>query len=255
MSTIKTYPRLVYAMDELRRAWRQRHLLEAALLIIAAVLGVLVLAVAADNLLAPGVGGRVVALLVLLASGVLLTLGLFVKRFLEDERRDDFFAALCENEFPELNSRLINAMQLGRGTEPGSPQIVDAIVSDANEASIDLDLTDSLDWQPVRRAALAGLGVLLVLAMYAGFGSERFGNGLSRILMPFAEIEPFTATQIIEKTIKPADGSNRYAEGMSVKFVVGIEGVLPANAELRMRPDGDDHWTTLVMNPSKKGVR
>ena len=56
MSTIKTYPRLVYAMDELRRAWRQRHLLEAAPLIIAAVLGVLVLAVAADNLLAPGVG-------------------------------------------------------------------------------------------------------------------------------------------------------------------------------------------------------
>ena len=95
MSTIKTYPRLVYAMDELRRAWRQRHLLEAALLIVAAVLGVLVLAVAVDNLLAPGVGGRVVALMVLLASGVLLTLGLFVKRFFEDERRDDFFAALC----------------------------------------------------------------------------------------------------------------------------------------------------------------
>ncbi len=255
MSTIKTYPRLVYAMDELRRAWRQRHLLEAALLIVAAVLGVLVLAVAVDNLLAPGVGGRVVVLMVLLASGVLLTLGLFVKRFLEDERRDDFFAALCENEFPELKSRLINAMQLGRGTEPGSPQIVDAIVSDANQASIDLDLTDSLDWQPVRRAALAGLGVLLVLAMYAGFGSERFGNGLSRILMPFAEIEPFTATQIIEKTIKPADGSNRYAEGMSVKFVVGIEGVLPANAELRMRPDGEEHWTTLVMSPSKKSDR
>ena len=255
MSTVKTYPRLVYAMDELRRAWRQRHLLEAALLIVAAVLGILVLAVAVDNLLAPGVGGRVVALLVLLGSGGMLILGLFVKRFIEDERRDDFFAALCEDQFPELNSRLINAMQLGRGTEPGSPQIVDAIVSDANDASIDLDLTDSLEWQPVRRAALAGLGVLLVLGLYAGFGSERFGNGLSRVLMPFAEIEPFTATRIIEKSIKPADGSNRYAEGMSVRFVVGIEGVLPAKAELRMRPDGDDHWTTLVMSPSKKSDR
>ena len=67
MSTVETYPRLVFAMDKLRRTWRQRHLLEAALLIITAVLGVLVLAVAADNLLGLGVGGRVVALLLLIA--------------------------------------------------------------------------------------------------------------------------------------------------------------------------------------------
>ena len=251
MSTVETYPRLVFAMDELRRTWRQRHLLEAALLIITAVLGVLVLAVAADNLLGLGVGGRVVALLLLLGCAGMLVLSLFVKRCLE-ERRDEFFAALCEEQFPELDSQLINALQLGRGTEPGSLQIVEAIVADADQAAIDLDLSDSLDWLPVRRAAVAGLGVVLVMALYAGFGSERFGNGLSRVLLPFADIEPFTATQIIEETITPADGSNRYAEGMQVKFSVGIEGVLPASAELRIRPEGEEHWTTLGMNPTKK---
>ena len=76
MSTVETYPRLVFAMDELRRTWRQRHLLEAALLIITAVLGVLVLAVAADNLLGLGVGGRVVALLLLLGIVTLVSSGL-----------------------------------------------------------------------------------------------------------------------------------------------------------------------------------
>jgi len=254
MSSVQTYSRLVYAMDELRRAWRQRHLLEAALLIVAAVLGVLLLVVAADNLLVLGVGGRLLSLLVVLGCAGMLVLGLFVKRCLE-QRRDDFFAALCENQFPELDNRLINGLQLGRGTEPGSLQIIEAIVDEASSAAIDLDLTDSLDWQPVRRAALAGLGVLLVLGLYAGFGSERFSNGLSRVLLPFAEIEPFTATRIDEDSIKPADGSNRYAEGMAVKFSVDIGGVKPANAELRMRAQGEEHWTTLVMKPSKRSER
>ena len=171
MSSVRTYSGLVYAMDDLRRAWRQRHLLEAALLIVAAVLGLLVLVVATDNLLSLGVGGRFLGLLVVLGSGGMLILGLFVKRCLE-QRRDDYFAALCEKQFPELDNRLINGLQLGRGTEPGSPQIIDAIVDEAHSAAIDLDLTDSLDWQPVRRAALSGLGVMLVLCLYAGFGSN-----------------------------------------------------------------------------------
>ena len=251
MSSVRTYSGLVYAMDDLRRAWRQRHLLEAALLIVAAVLGLLVLVVATDNLLSLGVGGRFLGLLVVLGSGGMLILGLFVKRCLE-QRRDDYFAALCEKQFPELDNRLINGLQLGRGTEPGSPQIIDAIVDEAHSAAIDLDLTDSLDWQPVRRAALSGLGVMLVLCLYAGFGSERFGNGLSRVLLPFSDIEPFTATRIIEDSINPSADSNRYAEGMAVKFSVDIEGVLPAQAELKMRPQGEEHWTTLVMKPSKK---
>ena len=129
MSSVRTYSGLVYAMDDLRRAWRQRHLLEAALLIVAAVLGLLVLVVAIDNLLSLGVGGRFLGLLVVLGSGGMLILGLFVKRCLE-QRRDDYFAALCEKQFPELDNRLINGLQLGRGTEPGSPQIIDAIVDE-----------------------------------------------------------------------------------------------------------------------------
>ncbi|MDP7274883.1 MAG: hypothetical protein QF363_05350 [Planctomycetaceae bacterium] len=250
MSSTGAYPRLVDAMDELRRAWRQRQLLEAGLLITAVVLGVVVLAVAADNLLKLGVGGRMLVFALLLGSAAVLVLSLFVKRWLE-QRRDDFFAALAERHFTELDNRLINALQLGRGTEPGSPQIVKAIVDDASDVTIDLDLSDSLDWQPVRRAAMAGAAVFATLILYAILGGSRFSNGLSRIMLPFATIEPYTATRIDEDSIRPSQKLNRCAEGTAVKFQAMIAGVKPEKAELFYRPQGEDHWTTLVMSPPK----
>jgi len=71
-----------------------------------------------------------------------------VRRCLED-RRDDFFAALVEQNHPELRNQLINALQLGRGHQYGhSPRLIEAIVNDAANATADLDMAGSIDARP-----------------------------------------------------------------------------------------------------------
>jgi len=205
MTTTEAYPRLLGALDDLRRQWRMRTILEGVLLTAAGVFAVLLLTVAADNFLQPEALGRALLALLLwgsLAAGVVT---LVVRRVLED-RRDDYFAALVERKHPELHNRLINALQLGRGSQNGfSPGLISAIVGDAATATADLDMASSLDSRPLKRAALCAGVALLLLGGYAVARAPWFGNGLARVAWPFSDTAPYTETQIVEDSIEPGD--------------------------------------------------
>ena len=250
---MNAYPQLVMELDELRRQWRMRKLLEGCLLVAAGVLAVLTLLVAADNLLKLGVAGRFLLACILwsgLAAGVF---SLVIKRWLED-RRDDFFAALVEQWRPDLHNRLINALQLGRGHNYGSPRIIEAIVSDAASATIDLDLSDCLDWQPVKRASIStGIAMLLIIG-YATFFSPRFFNGLGRVMLPIADIEPYTATDIDDDSITPKSGK-RFPAGAAINITVRIGGSsIPGTATLYRSSDGQQ-WRPAPMRPDRQKTR
>ena len=63
-----SYPKILTELDTVRRQWRFQKVLEGALLAGTLVLGVLVLVVAADNLLRLGSLGRAVLAMALWAS-------------------------------------------------------------------------------------------------------------------------------------------------------------------------------------------
>ena len=156
----------------------------------------LVTVVAADNLFRPDRTGAARA--GRRASGGrwrVAVLNWVVNRWLDD-RRDDFFAALAERGHPELHDGLINALQLGRVDRPGySPQLVRRIVDDAAAATAGVDFSDSLDTRPAKRAAaVAGAAVAADGRVRLAF-APRFFNGLARVLLPVAEVAPYTATQ------------------------------------------------------------
>ncbi|HET6881473.1 MAG TPA: hypothetical protein VFI31_15025 [Pirellulales bacterium] len=225
MSIAQDYPVLVSKIDELRRQWRMLQIGEGTLRTLAVVLAALVIVVACDNLFWPSTGGRTM-LLVLLAATLLLSAGKWiVERWLED-RRDDFFAALAEARHPELRNRLINGLQLGRGNEPGSPRLIEAIVRDAVTATADVEVADSLDRRSLRRSAtfLAIAAVLLVTYSL----SPRFANGLERVFAPWADIPPFTATQVAKVT----PGDKQVMEGSPVSVTAELAGAVPEGAQL-----------------------
>jgi hypothetical protein len=227
------YPRLITTLDEVRGQWRLHKVLEGALLTLAGALLVLSLLVAADNLLHLGVPGRFVLACVLWGSLAVAVLSLVVKRFLED-RRDDFFASLVERKHPELRNTLINALQLGRDNTPGvSRNLIDAIVRDADRLLGDREVTDAVDRRPTRWAALCALAGVLLVAGYATAMTPRFSNGLSRLLLPWADIEPYTRSRIGAKDVEPGD--TRVAEGKPVAIVVRVQGVVPERARLHRR--------------------
>ncbi len=253
MST-NTWSQLVSELQDVRQQWRSNKLLEGSLLTVALVIGVLLLLVLADNLWQPGVLGRLLLATVLWGAAA-MTVSVFIVRRWVDQKRDDYFAVLVENRHPELGNQLINALQLGRGGELGSPQIIDAVVEDATRSTIDLDMTDCVDWQPVRRA-LVSVGVVALVMLGYGVGfTPLFANGLGRVLLPAAGIEPYRSTEIVESSIQPKDGK-RYPEGSTIDVSVEVGGrVVPQQATLHVSRDSEDFAEIpLLTDPASRSV-
>jgi hypothetical protein len=239
----EAYPQLVEALENVRRQWRLQKILEGVLLAGAGALAVLLVLVAADNLLQPGTLGRMLLALVLWGTLAAFLLGLVIRRWLED-RRDDFFAALVEQKHPELHNQLINALQLGRGNQAGfSPRLIEAIVHDAARATADLDLADSLEWRPVLRALACGGAAVVLLGGYGLVFGPRFVNGLYRTLAPLADIEPYSATRVAVKHDK-----DRVPEGATVVLEAEVSGTIPARATL-YRQTGSRPWAETELHP------
>src|SRR5437667_3214389 len=174
MSMTETYPQLLASLDDLRRQWRLRQVLTGGLLTFAGATAVLAAVVAIDNLFHVGTAGRLLLAVLLWGSLAAAVLAFIIRRFLED-RRDDFFAVLVEQKYPELRNQLINALQLGRGTINGfSPRLIEAIVDDAARATADMEMANSLDSRPVKRAGLIALVAVIVIAGYAVALTPRF---------------------------------------------------------------------------------
>jgi hypothetical protein len=236
MSTMEAYPRLMHALDEVRGTWRRQKLLEGMLLVLAGAAAVVAALVAIDNLFQPGIFGRAVLAAVLWGALLAALMSLVVRRWLED-RRDDYFAALVEQKYPNLHNRLINALQLGRGSQRGfSPGLIAAIVSDADRASADLEMGEAIDARPTRRAALWAVAGVVVLAGYAVAWGPYFANGLARLLLPGADIPPYSRTQVPGDDVRP--GNTRIGEGKPVQISARVTGVVPDSARLHVRREG-----------------
>ncbi len=66
-----------------------------------------------------------------------------------------------------------------------------------------MDMSDSIDRRPAKRAAVFALVGLLVVAGYAAAFPPEFGTGFIRVLLPFADQAPYTRTHI--KSVEPGD--------------------------------------------------
>jgi hypothetical protein len=245
MSTMEAYPRLLDALNDVRRQWRRHELLRGSLLALAGISAVLVVLVATDNLLQLDTGGRLLLAAILWASLAVVLFRLILRRWLEDHR-EDYFASLVEQKHPELRNQLINALQLGRDHQRGfSPVLIEAIIHDADRAMLDLELTDSVDVRPTKRAAGWALAVLVLLAGYASALPPYFANGLARLLLPMGNVAPYSQTQILAEDVQP--GSTKVAEGKAVEIRARVHGVIPSTAKLH-RKLGNRDWQISPMS-------
>ncbi len=251
MKNAQPYPQLVSDLDSLRKQWRSGRVASGAVVLVAIVAGMLILLAVGDALLHWGAGGRWISTALWVGALIAGASSLVGRRLLEDAR-DDYFAALVEEKHPELRNRLINALQLGRGTEPGSKRIIEEIVADAAKATRDLDFADCLDRRPVRRAATATVVSVVVIVGLLLF--PRFANAMSRVLLPFAEIAPYTETRIVADSIQPKAGA-RFPEGSDVEVAVEVAGVVPTTARLHVRSkDGKTRTLPMASQPRKPNV-
>jgi hypothetical protein len=240
MKLTQTYPQLVESLNDVRRQWRTSKLLEGALLAAGGTFAVLLLSVAADNLFSLNALGRWLLSLALWGTLIASLIRLVVQRILED-RRDDYFAVLVEQKHPELHNRLINALQLGRGHQNGhSPRLIAAIVQDAASATADMDPAAAVDWRRTGRSAVFSGIVISLLVLYAVFLWPYFAAGMGRVMLPFADIDPYTATRVAV-----LHEQDRVAEGTPVTINARVSGEIPDRAFLHLRV-GDGRWQEPV---------
>src|SRR5207249_2016884 len=76
-------------------------------------------------------------------------------------------------------------------------------------------------------------------------GLDRMGNGLVRVLLPFAEVAPYSATRVV---VKQDQDSARGPEGEPVVIEAHVEGVLPPTARLHYRSDAE-RWDSTPTPP------
>lgn len=112
--------------------------------------------------------------LILLAGGVALVLWLLLRKVvgpLGARISDDDLAVLVERSYPELNDRLISAIQLTRNPGPdASPELVAALVQDAEKVSSELDFGRVVVRRNVGKVAAWAAALILV----AGIGAKAF---------------------------------------------------------------------------------
>jgi hypothetical protein len=172
---------------------------------------------------------------------------------------DDDLAILVERQFPELNDRLISAIQLAR--EPmdapahlegghvvsyNSPELVSALVDDAERAISSLDFSRVVVGRHVGKVLAWALVLGGILGGGAAVRPDYAGIYLNRIAGGSAKWPRRTTLKLLDFV----DGRRVVAKGDDLAIAAGYEGVRPSRVLLRYRYDtgeeGAERMTPLA---------
>jgi hypothetical protein len=209
------------------RRWKMVILLEALGLAVAAPLGYLWLVFFLDNQLHLPLFGRLLASLGLIA-GVGLAVTHLVRRWRSINLTEDQVALAIERSTPGgVQNRLINAMQLAHDDR----QLSDAVVQENCERLEQMHLEQAAQMRPAMiRMGIAGFLVLVGLIFLIA-SPAHFTNAASRILLPFARIDPLYRTILV---VEPGDIE---ASGEAT-IQITIKGERPKNLVILKNTDG-----------------
>jgi len=244
----EAYLQLLDHVGLVRRMWRARRVTEGLLLAVALVAAAALITTMLDQLADFGPAGRWALALIFYTTLIATLWGLAI-RPAAAPHTDDFFAALMERRLPALGNRLINALQLGREEKPSAPKLVEAIVSDGVSAAYDADPAGAVAGPALRRNALALAAALVVAILYAAWAGPAARTSFMRVLLPGADIAPFTWTKL-SVDLDPGD---RVLEGTPLSISATASGRLPKDATLHWT-DSHDRRRTLRMAEATQGA-
>jgi hypothetical protein len=232
-------------LSGLRASLRRLYALDGAARVLLAALGFVALTFLADWSLDLPSWLR----LLLLAGGVGLLAWIVTRRValpLSVGLSDDDLALLIERKHPELEDRLVSAIQLARAPEAPdrSPELVAAVVEDAGKLASSLDFTGVLVARHVGKVAgwaLAGFlvlgGLALAFPVYASTYAARLAGGSRK-----------WPQQTHLKVLDFAGGRRVCARGEDLTIAVAYEGRRPRQCFLRYEFASGEEGTER-MNP------
>lgn len=155
-------------------------------------------------------------------------------------------AARIEARMPELDNRLINAVQLGADERSyGKGPLVQAVIDEAAGQIRTRPLDRTLDIGPLKRTLVTGLALGVLALPYPLLMPEHFRNAAARILRPTSPIEPLTATRL-----EVAPGAATITKGEDLTITAAPSGKLPSRARLFVEQNGERPTLTMDFNGS-----
>lgn len=209
---------LKHQIDATRAYWRRVELTRNLSLFGVIVLGVGFLMLAADHWFnlpnVPRMG-----LASLWAAAALGSLYWHVIRPFRIPYSDTRVAVHIEKAFPELENRLVTAVQVGKDANGASPAFAQEALKDAVSACGQVPVRRSVDARPMQKALIAFLALLCFTLIYGVFFTQQFVTSAKRLLLPQKAIAPAYATQV---AVHP--GNTQLAPGDSLGIRATVSG-------------------------------
>ncbi|MBN1900505.1 hypothetical protein JW926_04175 [Candidatus Sumerlaeota bacterium] len=147
-------------------------------------------------------------------------------------------AVRLEQQYPELDNRLINALQLG---EKNQSALVIALVREALNTSFRLDFSLITGFYPLKKRLFVLAPLVLLAVLYLLIFPDSFLNASARIFNPLSSVSPLYRTRL---EVKP--GNTELAKGDSIKITAEVSGGIAPDAILEHK--SQDGVARLEMN-------
>jgi hypothetical protein len=243
---MNSYESLLSRIRMVRARRRAQVLAKGISLFLASAIALLVLGVWSADLV--GFKPAAVWSVRILAGGaVLFVAWYFLYLPLRARVTDIQIAQFVEERYPQLEDRLVTAVEFG-GRKTESASMIDLLIRDALDKSGRLDFSIFLNRR--RLASYAALGVAACLALLAllNWGPSYFPYGFSHLYIPWTE-----ASLGSSMMIKVTPGDIEIAKGADQEIRAQLIGFDSPDVRLYVHSDSSNQPNLLAMEPEPRG--
>ncbi len=232
----KSFWALVNRLKLLRRSYIKNKTIQGILILLSFALGLGFLGLWANSIFVFPVAARIVylgmaGLLLVISFSYFCLRPIFHPPSLED------VALKVEEKFPELENRLIAALQLSkklkRNPEGYSTDMIMAVINQADSTSAGLNLKEIVNKTPIRKISRVATGLAVFSLIFALIFPGAFKNSLHIFSHPLTE---FVSPQKFFFTISP--GNKEVVKYSDLRIKINVEGEKPKNVNLIWRNEG-----------------
>jgi hypothetical protein len=244
----ESYWGLTNRLKLLRRSYIKNRSFQGMLILLSFVLGLGFLGLWLNSIFVFPVAARVAYLGVSALLLVILFSYYSLRQIFHPPSLEDV-ALKVEGKFPELENRLIAALQLAKNLEKNpegySTDMIMAVIKQADSVSAKLNLKEIIDPDPIKKMSRVAGGLVVFSLIFALIFPGAFKNSFYIFSHPLTE---FVSPQKFFFVISP--GNKEVVKYSDVRIKINVEGEAPKNINLFWRNEGSSWNKEKLSSPT-----
>jgi len=243
---MNSYETLLKRVRQVRRKWRSQVLVKGISLFLVSAIALLIFGVWGADLF--GFHPAAVWTMRLLTGGaVLFVAWYFLYAPLRAHVSDVRIAQFIEENYPQLEDRLVAAIEYGAQNAIPSG-IIDLLIRDALDKTSHVDFSIFLNRRRLLSFGVLGIAACLALFSLLNLGPSFFPYGFSHLYVPWTE-----ASLGSSMMIKITPGDVEIAKGSDQQVRAQLIGFDSPDVQLYMQHEASSSWDSLPMEPDPRG--